>query len=103
MLDFTRSGGDPAPSDPAYTELSREGDWLILSSFPGDGEYGSVVVVTAEDVDALFRKFRARGLKTPGNPESPTLVHEGPIEQSWGTREFYVDDPDGNTIRFIRY
>ena len=24
-----------------------------------------------------------------------------PIDQSWGTREFYVDDPDGNTLRFI--
>jgi hypothetical protein len=30
------------------------------------------------------------------------LVHEGPIEQTWGTREFYVDDPDGNTLRFTQ-
>jgi hypothetical protein len=30
------------------------------------------------------------------------MVHEGPLDQSWGTREFYVDDPDGNTIRFTQ-
>jgi len=30
------------------------------------------------------------------------MVHEGPIDQSWGTREFYVDDPDGNTLRFTQ-
>jgi hypothetical protein len=29
-------------------------------------------------------------------------VHEGPLDQTWGTREFYVDDPDGNTIRFVQ-
>jgi hypothetical protein len=46
----------------------------------------------------LFRKFRERGLATPGNPDAPQMVHEGPIDQSWGTREFYVDDPDGNTL-----
>jgi hypothetical protein len=23
-----------------------------------------------------------------------------PTDQSWDTREFYVDDPDGNTLRF---
>lgn len=31
-----------------------------------------------------------------------SMVHEGPIDQSWGTREFYVDDPDGNTLRFTQ-
>jgi hypothetical protein len=50
----------------------------------------------------LFRKFQQRGLRTPGNPEKPEAVHEGPIDQTWGTREFYVDDPDGNTLRFIQ-
>jgi hypothetical protein len=29
-------------------------------------------------------------------------VHEGPIDQSWGMREFYVTDEDGNTLRFGR-
>ena len=28
-------------------------------------------------------------------------LREGPIDRSWGTRELYVDDPDGNTLRFV--
>ena len=71
-------------------------------SHRGDGEFGQAIAVLTDDVDALFRKFRTRGLQTPGNPEAPTAVHEGPIDQSWGTREFYVDDPDGNTLRFTQ-
>jgi hypothetical protein len=73
-----------------------------LSSHRGHGEFGQAIAVLTDDVDALFRKFRARGLRTPGNPEAPTMVHEGPIDQSWGTSEFYVDDPDGNTLRFMQ-
>jgi hypothetical protein len=59
------------------------------------------VTVLTDNVDAVFRGCRTRGLKTPGNPDAPTMVHEGPIDQTWGTREFYVDDPDGNTLRFV--
>jgi hypothetical protein len=50
--------------------LARDDDRLYLSSHRGDGAFG------------------ARGLATPGNPELPQAVHEGPIDQSWGTREF---------------
>jgi hypothetical protein len=28
------------------------------------------------------------------------MVHAAPVDQTWGTREFYVSDPDGNTLRF---
>jgi uncharacterized glyoxalase superfamily protein PhnB len=95
-------GGDDL-TDPAFCALSRNGDRLLLSSHGGDGEFGQVIVVTTDDVDAVFRKFRKRGLRTPGNPDAPEKVHEGPIDQSWGTREFYVDDPDGNTLRFTQH
>jgi catechol 2,3-dioxygenase-like lactoylglutathione lyase family enzyme len=99
VLDFTRVDGDDV-ADPSFQILERDGDRLFLSSHGGDGEFGQAVAVLVDDVDALFHQFRTRGLKTPGNPGSP--VHEGPIDQSWGTREFYVDDPDGNTLRFVR-
>ena len=102
VLDFECVEGDEDPADPAFCGLSRNGDRLLLSSHGGDGEYGQAIVVTTDDVDAVFRKFRKRGLRTPGNPDAPQLVHEGPIDQSWGTREFYVDDPDGNTLRFVQ-
>ena len=48
----------------------------------------------------MFRALLRRGLRTPGKPDSP--VHESPVNQTWGTREFYVDDPDGNTMRFTQ-
>jgi catechol 2,3-dioxygenase-like lactoylglutathione lyase family enzyme len=102
VLDFTRVDGDDDPTDPSFSILAREGDYLYLSSHTGDGAFGQAVVVTTDDVDALFRKLRERGLRTPGDPNAPIAVHEGPIDQTWGTREFYVDDPDGNTLRFTQ-
>jgi catechol 2,3-dioxygenase-like lactoylglutathione lyase family enzyme len=102
ILDFEHVDGDDTTGDPSFHILMRHGDPLILSSHAGDGAFGQAVVVTTDDVNALFRRFRARGLETPGNPDAPEEVHEGPIDQSWGTREFYVTDPDGNTLRFTQ-
>jgi catechol 2,3-dioxygenase-like lactoylglutathione lyase family enzyme len=102
VLDFERVGGDESLADPSFSVLSRDGHQLYLSSHGGDGEFGQAIVVTTDNVDALFGKFRERGLFTPGNPKAPEKVHEGPIDQTWGTREFYVDDPDGNTVRFVQ-
>jgi catechol 2,3-dioxygenase-like lactoylglutathione lyase family enzyme len=102
VLDFERVDGDDEMDDPSYSLLSRGGDQLILSSHRGDGAFGQAIVITTGNIDALFRSFRERGLRTPGNPDAAVHVHEGPIDQSWGTREFYVDDPDGNTLRFTQ-
>jgi catechol 2,3-dioxygenase-like lactoylglutathione lyase family enzyme len=100
VLDFdcVEHGGN---GDPTVSVLMRGGALLLLSSHGGDGTFGQAIVVVTDNVDALFHKFRARGLKTPGNPDAPAEVHEGPIDQSWGTRELYVNDPDGNTLRFV--
>jgi catechol 2,3-dioxygenase-like lactoylglutathione lyase family enzyme len=100
VLDFD-SVEDGRDDDPCVSVLMRGGSLLVLSSHRGDGASGQAIVVLTDSVDALFRRFRARGLKTLGNPDAPTEVHEGPIDQSWGTRELYVDDPDGNTLRFV--
>jgi catechol 2,3-dioxygenase-like lactoylglutathione lyase family enzyme len=102
VLDFERVDGDDETADPSFSVLMREGAPLFLSSHRGDGAFGQAVAILIDDADALFRKYRARGLKTPGNPHAPREVHEGPLDQSWGTREFYVDDPDGNTMRFTQ-
>lgn len=102
ILDFVRVNIDDEVNDPAFCVLARDGDLLHLSSHRGDGVFGAAVAITTNDVDGLFRAFRARGLRTPGNPDAPEEVHEGPIDQSWGNREFYVDDPDGNTLRFVQ-
>jgi catechol 2,3-dioxygenase-like lactoylglutathione lyase family enzyme len=102
VLDFERVDGDDSLDDPSFHVLTREGGYLTLSSHTGDGEFGQCVIVTTTDVDAVFRTLRGRGLKSPGNPDAPQAVHEGPLDQTWGTREFYVDDPDGNTLRFTQ-
>jgi catechol 2,3-dioxygenase-like lactoylglutathione lyase family enzyme len=100
VLDFERPDADDDPSEYDFITLSRGDDRLALSR--DDGVFGAVVVVMTPDVDDTFRLFRRRGLRTPGNPEAPTQVHEGPIDQTWGAREFYVEDPDGNTLRFTQ-
>jgi catechol 2,3-dioxygenase-like lactoylglutathione lyase family enzyme len=100
VLGFERVDSDNTLDDPSFCVLSRAGNRLFLSSHRGDGEYGQAIVVETDDVDGEWHALRQRGLQPPGNANSP--VHEGPINQSWGTREFYVDDPDGNTLRFTQ-
>jgi catechol 2,3-dioxygenase-like lactoylglutathione lyase family enzyme len=93
VLDFSvRDGADKH----VRSLLCGSGDILMLSSHRGDGVPGQAVVILTKGIDELFRKFIARGL-VPPEP-----VHHGPTDQSWGTREFYVDDPDGNTLRFTQ-
>jgi catechol 2,3-dioxygenase-like lactoylglutathione lyase family enzyme len=102
ILDFEYvEGDDPAAADAGFCVLSRGGDLIFLSC--GDGGLRSVIAVMVDDVDAVFRKLRARGLQTPGDPDAPAQeVHQGPLDQTWGTREFYVADPDGNSVRFTQ-
>lgn len=102
ILDFELVDSDLDLSDPCFKVLSRKGELLFLSSHQGDGTFGQAIAVLTDHIDGLFQAFRKQGLRTPGDPAFPVTVHQGPIDQSWGTREFYVDDPDGNTIRFIQ-
>ena len=70
VLDFARVDGDDTLDDPSFSALARSGDRLALSSHRGDGVFGQAIIVTVDDVDALFRKLRERGLRTPGNPDA---------------------------------
>jgi catechol 2,3-dioxygenase-like lactoylglutathione lyase family enzyme len=100
LLEFRRVDGGESIGDPGFCMLARGDDVLFLSSYAGDGVFGQAISVPVSDVDRLFAELRTRGLKIPEGRGSP--VHEAPVDQTWGTREFYVDDPDGNTIRFIQ-
>jgi catechol 2,3-dioxygenase-like lactoylglutathione lyase family enzyme len=84
---------------PFYAVLTRGADELHLSLHSGRGPcgHGSAIVV-CDQVDALFATFRARGLSPPTRADSP--VHEAPLDQTWGFREVYIDDPSGNTLCF---
>jgi uncharacterized glyoxalase superfamily protein PhnB len=81
--------GSPSPN-PAYIGLQREGVWLHLSSFSGDGVFGNVVLIQVHDVDVLFAEFSAKGME----------IDLAPYDQSWGSREMYLSDPDHNHLRF---
>lgn len=93
QLGFTRMFAyrlDETRADPCYTGWRRGDAWLHTSSFPGDGVAGGVVHLVVDDVDALHAEFTARNV----------VIALPPTEQTWGNREMYVKDPDGNALRF---
>jgi uncharacterized glyoxalase superfamily protein PhnB len=83
---------DETRTDPCYMGLIRDGVWLHLSSFSGDGKSGGVVNLIVDDVDAIHAELVAKGVR----------IDTGPVDQTWGTREMYVKDADGNAIRYIQ-
>lgn len=76
--------------DPCYMGISRDGVWMILSSFSGDGVAGGVVNLLVDNVDELHAQFVA----------ADVAIDLAPYNQTWGTREMYVKDADGNKVRF---
>ncbi|WP_207632761.1 VOC family protein [Foetidibacter luteolus] len=99
ILDFEMN--EPgASADDWVVALSNGEASLMLTILEGDQKIGIAANVLVEDIDSLFEKYISRGLDTSGKEGSP--VHQGPIDQSWGTREFYVTDADGNTLRFVQ-
>jgi len=83
---------DGVSADPCYMGISRDGIWLNLSSFPGDGVAGGVANVVVDDVDALHREFLSRDV----------FIDLPPVDQTWGSREMYVKDADRNCLRFMQ-
>jgi catechol 2,3-dioxygenase-like lactoylglutathione lyase family enzyme len=82
---------DPARADPCYLGLVRDQARLHVSSFAGDSVAGAAVYLLVDDVDRLHEELRANGV----------AIELEPTDQTWGNREMYVRDPDGNCIRFI--
>lgn len=99
LLDFVVvQAPDPDPdtflSMCAY--LKRENSFIHLSQHAGDGVYGNVIYVQVSDLNKLYEKFLRNGLEVQGR----SGITMAPALQTWGMREFYVADPDGNRIRF---
>ena len=88
-LDFAHRADHP---DPCYMGVHRDGVQLHLSSLSGDGDPGSVVNFVVDDVNALHKEFLAKNV----------VIAVGPVDQTWGNREIYVKDADGNSLRFMQ-
>jgi len=82
---------EPEP-EPGYLGLLRDGVPLHVSSFSGDGVAGGVATFHVRDVDALFAEFADAGV----------AIELPPCDQTWGNREIYVRDADGNSLRFVQ-
>lgn len=99
LLDFkVVQAPDPDPEAfmSMYAYLKREESFIHLSQHTGDGVFGNVIYVQVKNIDATYNTFLNNGLKAQ---ERSGITME-PVEQTWGMKEFYVADPDGNRIRF---
>ena len=96
VLDFNLKYPEERDSEWGLNLINGDAEILLTSL---DGTPQIAICVLVNDVDTLFKKYVNRGLVVPNNPNSP--VHNSPIDQTWGMREFYVNDPSGNTLRFI--
>ena len=82
---------DEKQVDPCYMGLVRDGVEIQVSSFAEDAVPGGVIFFYVDDVDELYRQFTANGI----------AIDLPPTDQSWGNREMYINDPDGNSLRFV--
>ena len=99
LLDFkVVQAPDPDPEAfmSMYAFLKREESFIHLSQHAGDGVFGNVIYVRVKNIDEIYSTFIDNGLKIQ---EKSGITME-PVEQTWGMKEFYVTDPDGNRVRF---
>ena len=75
-----------------------EGGGVMLGQHRPDGEFSqtpgtSAAYVVTTDVDTVLERARAAGAEVP----------DAPVEQSYGSREVLVRDPEGNQWSFGTY
>jgi uncharacterized glyoxalase superfamily protein PhnB len=81
---------DPSKADPCYLGVARDGVWLHLQSFKRERAGMTDAFLWVTDVDLLYAEVSARG----------AVVQLPPTNQTWGTRETGIRDPDGNVLVF---
>ena len=99
VLGFEYEGfwGEP----PSFCMVRRKGTILMLSQVPSKGivrpnhvanphRHHLDAYVCVDDADALCREFETKGLR----------IVRGPCDESYGMREFEIDDCNGYRICF---
>jgi len=81
---------DPSRMDPCYLGVARDGVHLHLQSFKPERAGMTDTFLWVSDVDSLHAEVAARG----------AVVQLPPTDQTWGTRETGIRDPDGNVLVF---
>jgi len=81
---------DATKSDPRYLGVARDGVWLHLQSYKPERAGMTDAFLWVADVDRLHNELSARG----------AAVQLPPTNQTWGTRETGIRDPDGNVLVF---
>ena len=81
---------DAAKPDPRYLGVARDGVWVHLQSYKPERAGMTDAFFWVNDVDRLHEEFAARG----------AVVQLPPTDQTWGTRETGIRDPDGNVLVF---
>jgi len=81
---------DPNRSDPCYLGVARDGVFLHLQSFKPERAGQTDAFLWVTDVDHLHDEVAARG----------AVIPLPPTNQTWGTRETGIRDPDGNVLVF---
>jgi uncharacterized glyoxalase superfamily protein PhnB len=84
--------------DAGYVGLRRDGIEVHLQmQFEKDFQAGTAgqacLRIEVDDPDALFEELKGRGVF-----DARTRLRD----TEWGTREFSIHDPDGNTLTFQR-
>jgi catechol 2,3-dioxygenase-like lactoylglutathione lyase family enzyme len=90
-LGFTpRHGGEQA----AFTSLAAGPCFLNLMARPAAQTWSwwGRVIFHVSDVDALYRRALAHGLRPDG----------APADAPWGERFFHITDPAGHELSFVR-
>lgn len=76
--------------DPRYLGVARDGVWLHLQSYKPERAGMTDAFLWVADVDLLHAEVSKRG----------AVVQLPPTNQTWGTRETGIRDPDGNVLIF---
>lgn len=99
ILDFeivSSPNPDPLAFDSRHAVLKRGNQFMHLDSHAREeATFGAGFYVRVENIDELFERFTTNGLSI-----SDQNLENGPINQSWGMREFWFEDPDRNRICF---